>query len=500
MNEMSNSGINMIFIKSFGEIPFDSHNYDILLRKEDVEITKKLLEDSGFKESKHLNEPFKWFFRRVDSDLVLSIHLHTRVAWEGVRFVDEADLWLRYRKLDIQNVKLGFPSPEHSILITTAHAFFENRCLKLCDLINVAESLHADDVDWSYLADWTTRDHWFGSLYSFLHMLNCAYESLFEERLIEKEAFDTLLAGHKSIQNLRLDKITKKYRGKMNLPMKISTILVARSYINKVLETTDDPLIKRIEKVASTGWHYFKNRVPPKKQLPLFLIRFSGQDGSGKTVHARHLHTELEEMIHLMNDELVEKDFRVVYVWSRGIGSTIGPLMGAIRKVLLAHKFPEEGEYRFKREKLLVREPIRTLWAYFTLVDELLQLQTKVRVPLLLQRMVISDRYIQDAIIDVECDLNKNVSWVVKKILTDLLPRPKLVFITDADIDEIWKRRKSINPDVAECKRQRYLGYLRGEEYFLVDTTEKFEENSKQIFQRVLETLVLSPSKNSRDQ
>lgn len=64
--------------------------------EKNVQITKKLLEDLGFREMKHVNEPFKWFFRRVDSDLVMSIHLHAGVAWEGVKFVNENDFWLKH--------------------------------------------------------------------------------------------------------------------------------------------------------------------------------------------------------------------------------------------------------------------------------------------------------------------------------------------------------------------------------------------------------------------
>ena len=499
MNKISSNHIDMIFIKSFSEIPFDSHNYDILFRKEQVQITQEILEDLGFKEMKHLNEPFKRFFRRVDSDLVVSIHVHTGIAWEGVRFVDSDDVWLRYRKLNIQNVELGFPSSEHAILITAAHAFFENRCLKLCDLINIAEVLNNNSVDWSYLADWTILDHWFEPFYTFLRMFNCAYQSLFEEKLVNQETFDKLLVANKNTRNLRLKK-TKEEFSERTLPIKIPAVLAGRSYFNKVLQTPNLPLFKKTEKVASTALHYFKNRLPTKKQLPLFLICFSGQDGTGKTAHAKHLCNGLEEIIHIMNDELVEKDFRVDYVWSRGIGSTIGPMMGGIRQILLGEKSPQEGEYEFKRGRLLSKEPLRTLWAYFTLVDELLQLQTKVRVPLLLQRMVVCDRYIQDAIIDVECDQNKNLSWVTKKILTDLLPRPKLVFIMNADINEILTRRKQISPDVVECKRHRYFENQKGSNCNVIDTSEKFEETSKQVFHKVLETLMLPHSENSNDQ
>lgn len=491
LDEISRSGIEMIFIKSFKEIPFDSHNYDILFRKADVQTAKKALENCGFKEYIHLNEPFKWFYRRVYPDLVLSIHLHTGVAWEGVKFVDEDDLWLRHRRLKLHNVEFGFPSSEHSIIITVAHAFFENRNLKLCDLLNLAEAFQTRATNWSHLPDWPIQDGWSEPFYIFLQMANYTYESLFGENLIEKEVSEMLKAKIKGVQNKNWEKVTEQFDWKKTLPLEIPTVLVARSYVNKVLRNPGLSFIQKTDKVLLTGWHYSKNRFLPNKQLPSFLICFSGQDGTGKTMHAKHLYNEVEEMIHLMNDELMEKDLRVNYVWSRGIGSTIGPLMGAIRRVLLARKSPEEGEYEHKRERLLTREPMRSLWAYFTLIDEVLQLQIKVRFPLLLQQTVISDRYIQDAFIDAECDLKQNVSWVAKKIITDLVPKPRLVFITNADPNEIQKRRKIMKFDVIECKRQKYLSYLREENGNMIDTAEDFGTNSVHIFQKVLETLML---------
>ena len=305
------------------------------------------------------------------------------------------------------------------------------------------------------------------------------------------------MARNKGAKNLRLKKITGPFN-ENNLPLKIPTILAVQSYINKILRATDVSVLKKTRKIVSTGWHYVKIRVSPKKQLPLFLICFSGPDGTGKTLHAKLLRDKLEEMIHLMNDDYIEKDFKVDYIWSRGTGSSIEPLMKIIRKLLLKRKSPGEGEYKVKRGLLLMREPIRTFFAYFTLVDELLKLQTKVRVPLLFQRMVICDRYIHDSIIDVECDLNKNLSWVTKKILADLVPKPKMGFIMSTNTDEILKRRKNLNFEVFACKNQRYLTCLREDGYALIDTAETFEDNGKLIFHKVFETLMLQGFKNPK--
>ncbi len=487
---ITESGVDIIFIKAFNELPLDSHNFDILVKKQNIVYAKKILEKLGFKELVRLREPFKWFYRRVDDDLVISVHLHTKVAWEGVEFVDSDGLWDKYREIKIHDVKIGFPSSEHHLLITVAHAFFENQGLKLCDLMYIAEALQSgEEIDWGYIADWCVSDHWFKAFCTFLQLADHAYKSFYGKRLFEEKIYK-ILAKKGNIDSALAKKLIDQFDKGKNLPVKIPISAVAFAFISKVFKTSGKSFIEKIGKVSSSCRHYIRRRMPLRRELPTFLICFSGQDGTGKTTHAKCLQNELLKTVHVMNDELVEKDFRVKYVWSRGIGLTFEPLLRIIRLLLLGNKSPSMGEYVSKRERLLKMEPITNLWAHAILIDELLQLLIKVKIPLLFRQNVVCDRYIYDALIDVECDLGQNVSKVSEKIIRDLLPKPKTTFITDTGSTEIMRRKKSLEFEVVQCKRKKYLAYLHGERFILVDTKNSLQQNKKEILSRVLETMM----------
>jgi len=490
---MEQIGVEIIFIKSLNDFPLDSHNFDILVKEQDLVRARECLKDLGFKELVRLQEPFKVFYRRVDCDTTIStisIHLHTRVAWEGVNFVDSDKLWDKHREIRIDDVTVGFPSSEHHLLITSAHAFFENQRLSLCDLMYMVEAIQSGNrIDWNYIVDWCITDHWFKAFYAFLQMADHAYTSLYEKRLVEQNVY-MILAKKGSIARDGLSKkLIYQFEKTKGLPIKIPITNVALSFSHKVFRTQGKSLFEKIGKVSSSGWHYLKRRVPLSREFPTFLICFSGQDGTGKTTHAKCLQSELLKTIHMMNDEFAERDLKTKYVWSRGIGSTIDPLLSIIRVLLLGSKSPRMGEYVSKRETLLNMKSIRNIWAHVTLADEALQLLIKVRLPLFFQQNIISDRYIYDALVDAECDLTQNVSEALRNSVTNLLPKPDIVFIADAEPAEIMKRKKDLEFAKVKCKRKKYLTYLNDERFILLDTEKDLQQNRIEILSKVLEAL-----------
>lgn len=487
-------GVDIIFFKAHDDFPLDSHNFDIIVKEQDCAKTKEILENLGFKELVWLREPFKWFYRRVDNDLIISIHLHTKVAWVGVEFVDSQDLCNRYREMNINGVKIGFPSPEHHMLVTVAHAFFENQGLKLCDLLDMIEAVSSyDGIDWNYIVDWCINDHWFNAFYTFLRLSNHVCKSLYGEKLVEEEVFQMMEKKDEIERDYSTKKLVNHFERKQTLPMKIDRSIVAFQFISKVFRTPNMSFIRKMGKVSSTGWQYIAYRMPFRRELPTFLICFSGLDGSGKTTHAKSLQYELMRIIHVINDDIMEKNFDASYVWSRGIGLTIDPLLRIIRWPLLSEKSSHTDDYAPKHEKLLKKEPIKTLWAYTMLADELLQLLINVKIPLLLRQkqIVICDRYISDTLIDVECDLDKNVSWLLEKFAFDLSPKPKITFITDTDPAEILRRKEGLKFQVLRCKREKYLAYSCDERLILIDTEKDLQQNKKEILSKILELLLM---------
>lgn len=204
--------------------------------------------------------------------------------------------------------------------------------------------------------------------------------------------------------------------------------------------------------------------------MPTSLICFSGQDGTGKTKHSK-----------LLQNELAQRNIKSDYVWSRGIGLSIEPFLRMGRLLILGSKFSQSSEYVSKRRILLKREPIRTLWTYVMLADEILLSLIKVRIPLLLGRVVICDRYILDILVDVKCELGKDVSWVIEECVKKLVPKPKINFVLDAKTEEIMKRKKDLNPELVKCKKYYYLIYSYRDKLTLINTDKSLEQNREDM-------------------
>jgi thymidylate kinase len=486
MKTLTENDIEIIFIKSLAEIPLDSNNFDILVKKQDVMKAKKILEKLGFTEIRKLREyawggpPHKFLYRRLYNGLVMSIHLHTEVAWEGVKFVDEKELWSRICKTKIDGVKLGFPSPENHLLITVAHAFFENKCFKLSDLVFIVEDFkYGDEMDWDYIADCTIDGGWFEPFYATLRLADYIHESLFGRKLIEKDIFRKLAQQGSLLSESSLEKklIDLFDRGRI-IPIKLPNSRVIIAFIKKVFATPHFSFIEKSGQIFSTSRSYMKRRL--KRRVPVSLVCFSGQDGTGKTKHSK-----------LLQKELAQRNIQTDYVWSRGIGLSIEPFLQLGRLLLLGSKLSRSNEYVSKRRTLLKREPIKTLWTYIMLADEILLSLVKVRIPLLLGRVVICDRYILDILIDVKCELRKDVSWVIAECAKKSAPKPKIHFVLDAEPEEIMGRKKDLGLQLAKCKRHRYLAHSDRENLTLIDTERSLEQNSLEILSSFMKALYI---------
>jgi len=478
---LTEDGIDLLLIKPFNDLPIDSDNFDILVKRTDITRARKILEDLGFIELVKIREykwhgpPHKFLYRRLIDGIVMTIHLHTQVAWEGLIFLDENDIWTKHREIRISGVNLCFPSPEHHILITVAHAFFENKYLKLSDIIYIIENLKfSGEVDWNYIADWALSDHWLKPFYAFLRLADHLCSVLFDSRLIDEEVFDLLAKKGKIGRKQGAGKkLIALFSRRKLLPMKIPLTRIVFQYFEKIFGSPDSSSIEKITEILSLSWSYLKKRIPlirRRRREPSFLVCFSGQDGTGKTEHA----------VGLWN-KLVARGFKASYVWSRGAGLSIKPFLPIGRLLISGNKLSDESEYIFKRKMILKREPMRTLWTYIMLVDELLQLLIKAKIPLLLGRVVICDRHILDVLVDLRCELHKNVGHITKEIISDLAPKPRIAFVLDTEPKEILRRKEVRNLDLVRCKRHNYLVYCARSKFTLIDTSKEFDQNQKEI-------------------
>jgi len=476
--EFNERSIDTIFIKSLNTLPLDSDNFDIMVKERDLAASIKVLKEAGFVELAWIREPYKWLFRYVrDGKDYLAVHLHTAVAWQGIKFVDVRDLWKEHRKLQIDGVAVGVPSQEIHLLITLAHAFFENRQFKLSDLTYIVEDIYSKELDWDYVTSWIFNDCWFDSFHGMLLLTDHVYRTLFGDGLIPEMAYRKLSGANR--RNSRLPKkLIKQYDEKLSLPVSIPIITVASHHVRKIVTDPRTPSLKKIGTILSISKDFLGRRMPIRRDRPAFLVCFVGQDGTGKTIHARYIW-----------DELKQRGIKVKYIWSRGTGFFLGPLLNLFRFALLnGEMLKEHTNGNRDIETLLGKEPLKSMWAYVRLADHLAK-SLKVKLALAFGNMVICDRYIFDTFVDAKCNWGKNFSEALKRTVERLAPKPKIIFMMDTEPGELAKRRPNMNLELVERKRSAYFEYLYTKDGIrIIDTCDDLQRNREKILSNTLQT------------
>ncbi len=443
--EFLKAGIESMLIKSVGAFPYESSNLDVLIKQNKRERAESILKELGYIQLHNVEEPYKTLFRTfLAGEPNLAIHLHNKVAWINP-FHDEDLLWARYRRSATDEL-VDIPSSEDSILILTAHWFYEDKKIKLSDIMKISACLKKSDLDWEYMREVAEKKGW----------LNGFYFGLLVQSLIEKK-----LLGETSIDEGRLKSMRAELSGWM------------RAYFNRKVDATESTLPFKLPKMFGKFLHFVKTvrdkttspsrkiyelyqvahgalfsalfyefKINIRRQQPM-LISISGVDGSGKTTYAKALY-----------DCLTFCELRTKLVWSRVGSSAFLKPFSKTAKILYGRRkgkrIPEYEPYQESeaRRKHLFKESsvFRTLGISMLLLEMLGQYFWEVTVPLLLRKVVICDRYACDTLVDMATRYNLNTDSlegrVFSKVLTALTRKPDVAYVLDLPLEEICDRRE----------------------------------------------------------
>jgi thymidylate kinase len=482
--EFLKAGIESVLIKSVGAFPYESSNLDVLIRQDRRERAESILKELGYIQLHNVEEPYKTLFRTftplesladypvrsstsigasgndrdepsrfkggnlltgfTDGKQNLAIHLHNKVAWINP-FHDEDLLWARYQR-SVKDDLVDVPSPEDSILILTAHWFYEDKRIKLSDIMKISSCLKKEDLDWEYMKGVAEKKGW----------LNGFYFGLLVQSLIQKK-----LLGESSIDEIRLERMKAELPGWMRvyfnkkvnateiaLPFKLPKIFGKfLHFVKTVRDKTTSPSRKLYElyQVAHGALFaalFYKVQFNIRHQQPM-LISISGVDGSGKTTYAKALY-----------DYLIFCELRTKLVWSRVGSSGFLKPFSKTSKILYGwtkgngiSKYEHLEESEARRKDLFKKSSLsRTIGLSLLLFEMLCQYFFKVKLPLLLRKVVICDRYVYDTLIDMATryDLNADSleGRVLSRILTALTPKPDVAYVLDSRLEDICHRRK----------------------------------------------------------
>jgi len=209
------------------------------------------------------------------------------------------------------------------------------------------------------------------------------------------------------------------------------------------------------------------------------LVCFFGIDGSGKTTLAKSLIEDLK------TNKIESK-----YLWWLEAENSI------FRR-FLRFIFPNTEKNKeidnTKVLKIFKKFPLLSLtYQYLVIFDHLIQAIFKIRIPLILGKNIICDRYIYDVIISfsIEFEYSKNKFKNILNNFYNLFPKPNLAFLIDIP-EEIALKRKDDSPSINHLKTERviYTDLAKKYRMIILDGSKDLTKLKSKILNKVLKFL-----------
>jgi thymidylate kinase len=216
-----------------------------------------------------------------------------------------------------------------------------------------------------------------------------------------------------------------------------------------------------------------------RKHVLPFVIYTCGIDGAGKTTQ-----------IALLAKCLQDQHLRFEYVWLRWVAFISYPFLAVCR--LLGYtkwKLKDNGGVRYVEHSFHQNRAISRLWTWLFVIDMLGYSVARVRIPLVLRRTVLCDRFVIDALVDLicetgQCELAKHT---VGRLLLSLLPRDSCVILLDVAPDQAYGRKSDIpNVNYLAKRRAIYMNLAHRLNLPIVDGSRTCERVHGEIVEQVL--------------
>ncbi len=231
----------------------------------------------------------------------------------------------------------------------------------------------------------------------------------------------------------------------LNAVKEVSSGLISNTR-QKVLPYNWDGLVEQVEKI-------YQDIIRNEWSNPDFkFINIVGIDGSGKTTLCKKLLREFQ------------KRYPVVqYVHSYHEPFLLKPLKSLARVIFMrgTDEFADYPHYRERKASTSNRHRwLSRIYGLIWILDYALQALCKVRIPRLLGRRLIIDRYVYDAVLNASltAHLSPNAAYRLVSLLLKILPKPDVVLLIDLPEEDAFSRKTDIQSvEYLRERRHRYL-------------------------------------------
>jgi thymidylate kinase len=473
-------GISDVLIKSVGlppSFPYMSDNVDTLVALRDSPRAKAVLFDLGYVELKNGEEPHKFLFRTFHGGTTQSIiHLHEFVGW-GAGFLDGEGVLARSRPSQ-DDPLVTIPSPEDGVLITMAHAFYEDKEVKLGDLWQVIYALRQHDLDWDAMYRRAGHRGWEGGLHTCILLWSALERYLYGEDSFPSQVVERAREQVPDYANRYLE---HRLAQAIRFPFGISFLFSKRHYYQKVSADQVSTFWEKLQISARHTWMGIELRLPFKIQRPM-LVTLSGIDGAGKTAQAE-----------LLLKAFGECDLDARRVWSRGGSSRLtDAVIGLVRPFLPKKDLDTQSETRdakTKRKGVWLQNPLlRFGWLSLVVFDLLVSYWARVLPHLLQGRVVVGDRYTYDALVELVTLTGRRslLFSAAARLLMTLSPRPQLAYFLDVPVDEASARKPEELPSLLVRQSVLFRDMASAWSLRVVDAGADLDEVSDQLVRETL--------------
>lgn len=460
-NAWEKEGIEYLFHKSIGKFPHQSDNLDLLVRTKDYNRAGELLVGINYINLRHIQEAHKEFYRKFDGNIAKGpIHLHERVCWV-VPYDDIDHIW-KHKMHSNDEESVYYLHPNDSLITQAIHCFIEDHVIKAKDILFVKDCIEKHDIDWDYVIKTAEKNYFDHALYTSFIVIDYLHKSNFGYQLIPQNILDKCWAYVKKRNwiNNKLEKILKE---EPTMPFYLPHLW---SRIHSSLREILDPIfgnkLIRFYQVFGSLFDRFLHLKLKVHNQPSFHIAISGCDGSGKSTYINNLTQNFKDC-----------DVKTKVFWHRSGSMPITKAVNNIRRIILG-KNKQNTEIKINDKQKIQNPVLNFIWRMLYAID-IIFYNLKKHYHLLLGKVVISDRYFIDDIVDIEnINVTKNTDRFIYKLLKNLIHKPDLHYFIDTKADII---RQRVGSDIIEDIENNIILYKK----IIINSDIKIADNSAEL-------------------